>query len=294
MQKLQQGAAFVFQRKDSDIQHNADITSTELPVVWKCKDFGVERLQSELVQAKQKAVIDLEAEYARRCSATRLSSQKDLRPSLQYTACCAMGSCSSGTTYCSSPFPCVVIGRVCQQCPQPTITRRKTSLSRTKQHRDYVCEESEQRLQLSLDPEPVQNLARDSHADMRSKGPSPKPGLWDVQAFKPIFLNRMLKSPPDNNYWLIKDHHRQEEEEEARLVQEIHLNHEELNTDPCLVCLFDSLYVNCLEVRMEVMEEEMGQEEEMEIMVILRQMVSNRLGGIILHHYYSTLYTIRY
>ena len=44
--------------------HYADIASTELHDVMKCNDLEVERLQSELAQVKQKAVIDLEKERA--------------------------------------------------------------------------------------------------------------------------------------------------------------------------------------------------------------------------------------
>ena len=146
-QKLQQDTEFVIQRKDSEIQHNASITSTELHDVIKHKDLKVENLQSELAQVKQKAVIDLERREPStrgRCSTHGciLGSVSD-QP-VQHTTCCAKGTCSSGTACCRSSFPRTVIGRVCKHCLQPTIKRRRTSVSRTKQHHDYACEEENQ------------------------------------------------------------------------------------------------------------------------------------------------------
>ena len=81
--------------------------------------------------------------------------------------------------------------------------------------------------------------------------------LWEVQAFKPIFLNRMQKYLPDN-HGLTKAHLQEgeEEEEEARLVQEVHMESGDFITHPCLVFLLDS--VKHLEVRLEVMMGESG------------------------------------
>ena len=60
MQKLQQDAEFVIQRKGPETQHSTSITPTELHDVIKRKDLEAEDLQSELAQTKQKAVFDLE------------------------------------------------------------------------------------------------------------------------------------------------------------------------------------------------------------------------------------------
>ena len=48
--KVQHDTELIIQRKDSEIQHNGDITSTEMRDVMKHKDLELEHLHSELAQ----------------------------------------------------------------------------------------------------------------------------------------------------------------------------------------------------------------------------------------------------
>ena len=111
----------------------------------------MENLQSELAQVKQKAVFDLDkerVEYRETDAASmQLYTQTQTNP---YNTPPAVRWAATAQVPLAVAHHCtrIVIGSVRLQAMSttynPGVSERRTSVSRTKQHHDYACEEENQ------------------------------------------------------------------------------------------------------------------------------------------------------